>query len=347
MISLLIPTLNRSSFIIRYLNYLNNNNFEGAVYIGDSSNQEHFDKTRCAIARIKPKFEMAHIAYPGLLDFECILKMLPSIKTPYAMYMCDDDFLVCKSVKKAIAFLENNPIYSGVTGKGIFFNIRGDGAFGPIGDVIEDPLRGYEQDKPRERLSALFNIDYRPVNALSRTDQFVKRWIDRKDFRLKELATEVLPWCLMVVHGKVKKLDELFMVRQQHGQRYLLPDVFDTLATPEWLPSSLIFQDEVAKVLNKYDDMDLDEAIKFVRGLFKRYWIDLICYKFGNSKKREKRAKLKEKLKKIKVLRQLVQKGRIIKSVLRNEPSLTTLSRPSSPYYEDFSAIVTACKNEI
>ena len=46
MITLLIPTINRSDLIIKYLTYLKNNQFEGQVLIGDLSKEEHYDKKR-------------------------------------------------------------------------------------------------------------------------------------------------------------------------------------------------------------------------------------------------------------------------------------------------------------
>jgi len=44
MVTLVIPTINRSDFIIKYLTYLKNNQFECQVLIGDSSNEEHYEK---------------------------------------------------------------------------------------------------------------------------------------------------------------------------------------------------------------------------------------------------------------------------------------------------------------
>ena len=57
MISLLIPTINRSDFLIKYLIYLKCENFDGQVLIGDSSEEDHYKKTEIFIANLKCKFD--------------------------------------------------------------------------------------------------------------------------------------------------------------------------------------------------------------------------------------------------------------------------------------------------
>ena len=52
MITLVIPTIDRSDFIIKYLFYLNLMSFKGQVLLGDSSNQFHFNRIKNFIKNI-------------------------------------------------------------------------------------------------------------------------------------------------------------------------------------------------------------------------------------------------------------------------------------------------------
>ena len=64
--TLVIPTINRSDFIIKYLTYLKNNQFECQVLIGDSSNEEHYEKTENFINNFTCKYEIKQYSHPNL-----------------------------------------------------------------------------------------------------------------------------------------------------------------------------------------------------------------------------------------------------------------------------------------
>ena len=100
MLTLLIPTLNRSHFIIPYLKYLEKTSFDGSVFIGDSSNDEHLHLTKKAIDELNGNFQLNHYILPGKKIAECIRHMLPAINYRYAMYIGVDDLLVPKTLKK-------------------------------------------------------------------------------------------------------------------------------------------------------------------------------------------------------------------------------------------------------
>ena len=72
MITLLIPTLNRSEFVIQYLRYLQLTQFRGCVWIGDSSEAWHLRRTKRAIDRLRAQtisYEIIHQEYPGKKHF--------------------------------------------------------------------------------------------------------------------------------------------------------------------------------------------------------------------------------------------------------------------------------------
>ena len=55
MISLLIPTMNRSDFLIRLLRYYRALGFQGCICIGDSSDAVHVERTKKAIQELQDK----------------------------------------------------------------------------------------------------------------------------------------------------------------------------------------------------------------------------------------------------------------------------------------------------
>ena len=53
MLGILIPTLNRSDFVVRQLNYYASVNCHYTIYLGDSSNAHHLEAVLSAIERLK------------------------------------------------------------------------------------------------------------------------------------------------------------------------------------------------------------------------------------------------------------------------------------------------------
>ena len=52
MISLLIPTLNRSDFVDRILHYYAEQKYPSPIFIGDSSNDEEFEKSASIVKKL-------------------------------------------------------------------------------------------------------------------------------------------------------------------------------------------------------------------------------------------------------------------------------------------------------
>ena len=188
MITLLIPTLNRSDFVIRYLRYLGDTGFRGRVCIGDSSSSWHVDRTKRAIQELNTGFEVIHREYPGLMHFECVRRMLPLISTPYAMCICDDDLLIPSTLDYCMQFLDTHPDYSGATGVATVFTVRPDGAYGQMASARGYPLRPVEAESASQRLLDLLS-DYQVIGySLARTEQFKARWVVHSDFSDKAFA---------------------------------------------------------------------------------------------------------------------------------------------------------------
>ena len=76
MISLLIPTINRPDFIIKYLKFLQLQDFKGEALIGYSSSEELYRQTSDFINTNNFDFAINHQSYPNKMHFEVIRYLL-------------------------------------------------------------------------------------------------------------------------------------------------------------------------------------------------------------------------------------------------------------------------------
>ena len=84
MITLIVPTMNRSDFLIRLLRYYNEIHFKGCICIGDSSNPGYIEKTKKEIERLQGKLNIVYQEYPGLKAAECLNRLIDLVSSPYA-----------------------------------------------------------------------------------------------------------------------------------------------------------------------------------------------------------------------------------------------------------------------
>jgi hypothetical protein len=106
-------------------------------------------------------------------------------------------------------------------------SVRGDG-YEEIVSAEPYPIPPLEQDTVVARIEDL-GSNFRVVShfSLCRTEQFPVKF--KPYFDLTELAItfELLPTFMQTAQGKIAMLDQLFVIRQNHLDRYLLPDVYD------------------------------------------------------------------------------------------------------------------------
>ena len=108
MFSLIIASINRSEFLINYIECLQFQKFTGQLLIGDSSNSLHLKIIKDFIKKKKVNFEIYYKEMPNCLPHQCINFLIKKVKFNYSMWICDDDLLLVDTVKKCINFLEKN-----------------------------------------------------------------------------------------------------------------------------------------------------------------------------------------------------------------------------------------------
>ena len=63
-ITILIPTLNRSNFLIRALSYYVKVGFKGWICIGDSSNVQHSERIKRVVYTLEDKLKIIYKYFP-------------------------------------------------------------------------------------------------------------------------------------------------------------------------------------------------------------------------------------------------------------------------------------------
>ena len=70
MVAIIIPTKDRSQFLIRQLCYYASVNCPYTIYIGDGSKVEHANKIQSAVKKLKDKIKIVYVHYPDRNDNE-------------------------------------------------------------------------------------------------------------------------------------------------------------------------------------------------------------------------------------------------------------------------------------
>lgn len=99
-LAILIPTLNRSSFLIRQLEYYESHGFKGTIYIGDQSRDHHF--WRVADWVQNSTMNVCQCDFRGK-TWASVYTVLPKmIQEPLLVLSADDDFVVMEGMKEAV-----------------------------------------------------------------------------------------------------------------------------------------------------------------------------------------------------------------------------------------------------
>jgi len=330
--------MNRSDFLIRLLNYYAATNYKYQIVIGDSSTTMHIEQTKKAIKELGAKLKVKYHEFPGFSEPRCTSELVKLAETPYIAFVCDDDFLITNTLNKCLMFLEEHSDYSVALGMAALFNLNSSGPYGRISSVGEYKLRDIEKKTAQERiLSHLSNYSNHNF-GLHRTAEFRETY--KAVVRLPDKSfTEILANSMSCIQGKVKKLPDLYLIRQVHDRRYLLPGLHDWFTSLDWSPSYRVFYDSLVDALSQTDGIRQEEARKVVKQGFWSYISQCLNKEFQqrySSGYPRFCSDTKTFLKRIPGVFQAVQ---TIRSFSPNAVSLPALLRRQSPYHVDFMPI--------
>ncbi len=344
MVGIVIPTMNRSDFVIRQLAYYADVGYQSTVYVGDSSDSVHLQRVTQAVRGLQNRINLVHIRLPGLNDSQAIRELLYCVQEPYVAFVGDDDFLVPASLEKCARFLKAHADFSTAHGVATLCGLGSPGAHGEVtwcGRYGQYPM---EQASGRDRLTDYLGNYFVTLFSIHRTQDF-RRDMDAACLMPDKAFRELLPCCLSIIRGEAKELDCLYLIRQAHDRRYLLPDVYDWITSPDWLPSYQIFCDCLVGELARQDGISMDEARKVVKQAFWSHLARGLTQKWKQLYAQNGSwilSRAREAIRRMPVLRWAWRKGHSLLPGEEYKLSLPALLHPSSPYHIDFMPVYRA-----
>ncbi|MCF6149086.1 MAG: TIGR00180 family glycosyltransferase [Candidatus Kuenenia sp.] len=284
MISILIPTKNRSDFLTRTLLYYVKVNFKGRIYIGDSSNDEHTEKNKHTIEILKDKLKIIYRYFPSppyMHEGMCVKDLTEIADTPYAVYSGDDDFLIPAGLEKCIDFLENHPDYNAAHGFRINFSLENDDAYSKIISGYIIPGHKLECCVAVERWRTYIQEAFSTQYYVHRTDTWRRMYRDIDSIPIRYFGPEFVPCSLSAIAGKIMQLDCLtavFQKRHDDTGNWQQLNFYSLITNPEWHSSYKTIKKSITEALVQQDGISNEKADE----IFDReFWFHLAFYLYS------------------------------------------------------------------
>jgi glycosyltransferase domain-containing protein len=369
LLSILVPTKDRSDYLLRLLNYFQNHEFQGKIYIGDSSEEYHFKRNQKIIEKSSLKKRIIHSFYPKRNPASCINKLLKDVDTPYATMTNDDDFLVPESLNKSVSFLEHNSKYNAAWGKAAKIRLDRKGAFGNIVKCKKMNQLKVMQNSATGRLYNFFDNPFDIVFAVHRTSCYKKMFSYTESIPDRLISENLLINMLSAVSGIIKELDCLYLIRQDHDERDFFLHRFDTF---EWIVSKHFrhsffdFQEVIAREITSIDNISFEKSKDIVKQKFWEYINIRLLFTYSEKYHIDgpeiDKKKIKQHIRKSlnmlfqphlekyhqtqNGIRKKMEMGfqrlfnNVFHQISKDEPiSMANLKNPNSPYFMDFKEL--------
>lgn len=214
-ISLVIPTYNRPQFLRRLLWYYRELRFPFTIVVADSSPTPASDVNRELVASLQNVLTVQYRLYPS--DIHICTKIpqaLDGIDTKYAAICGDDDYIIPKTMKQCVCFLDANPDYSLAHGHAAAFSVLSDHHSHHNLQTVTYPQCNIEVSDPQQRLhNHLLEWDATWYSVHRRLD-LIRNMQSACGHTIDNRFAELLPSCLSLIQGKARRLDNLYLVRQ-------------------------------------------------------------------------------------------------------------------------------------
>ena len=217
LITVLIPTYNRSNELNRLLHFLADigNSFPIIVLDGGDEASGKQNMAMCSSFR-----NVEHHKFPSSLHLGKRLEQgLHLVKTPYFLFCGDDDFFFPDAVSNCLDFLEKNSDYAAAIGQVWSMRYVTNKPLVSKGIVLKNDLdfgSGFHQDRFISR--ALFYFAYTAIGSMPlfysvrRTHQALAAFSQITP-EIKYSSMELLTNSILLIDGKVEKLPIPFGMR--------------------------------------------------------------------------------------------------------------------------------------
>ena len=270
MVGIIIPTKNRSGFLIRALRYYRSVNCRHTIYIGDSSSDEQSNQINSYIKESCSMLNIVYRRYPELGAAWTAREVVNDVEEEYAVCSGDDDLLIPNSLTYCETFLSKNKDYSSAHGRAITLEVEDSPKRFVINAASNYFLGQTELSTAHERLSNFLKKYWVVQFSVQRTCGMREAFADINRFK-DQSFTEILCNCISIVQGKSKRFDDLHLVRQVHPSRGVLKAGLSWFMNEQFHPSYRVFLEVLAKHLAHKDNIDRELAQKLVGEYFVDY----------------------------------------------------------------------------
>jgi len=252
-LTILVPSINRSEFLIRMMHYYAQKNFKGVLLIGDSSREQEFKRTADVVTLLKQKLDVRHIDCGGMDDREAIFHLTDLLTTEYVAFLGDDDFLIPSGLDECIKYLDRHSDYISANGDAFAVQLDAKGAYGRISRVDAYPQPNCEEPTARERVLSHLASYSVTIFGVHRVTAWRKMWGHTLSIQDRAFSAELAPSCIAPALGKIKHLKKLYLVRQSHLETYHLPGPLLWLTGSAWQGSFRKFLKAVSNCIDEID----------------------------------------------------------------------------------------------
>lgn len=274
-VAIIIPTKNRSKFIINLLKYYAEIESHHTLYISDASDSYHTNAIIPIIKSLRNDINIIHKQYPeygrSVVDLgNSVKKILEFVEEEYVVGSGDDDYFIPNSLDKCVDFLENNLEYSSAHGYGTFLvydDTEGKSFFKERYNINE-----YKAESASLRLKMYFN-NYSPLFfSVQRTKIFRKAYKNFERLPISPDAfVEIMPASMSAILGNSKKLNLLYLIRGINPHRFKQNRLMNQITDSGWSNSVDIFIDTLSEEISILDGIDGKKSKAIVNQRFVDY----------------------------------------------------------------------------
>lgn len=228
MLTFVMPTRNRPSYVRRALSYYRETGAPFRMIVADSS-----DASMMTAAECEPLSDRVRlVGFPSDISvYKKVLAALRMVETEAVCLWADDDFIVPGSASDCARHLLDDPSCSAVSGPCMHFSWDADTS---VLRVWPYPQKAWEQDIPSNRLASYFAGYTTVYYAVQRTASLVNRFERIADSGLDDRWAELVLAAWTVIEGRIHLRDRLHAVRDS-GHSHRLSDAGPAFFT--WLSS--------------------------------------------------------------------------------------------------------------
>ena len=287
-VALLIPTLNRPSFIQRTVLYYNALHSPHPIYIGDASDTEISKNTLLFLKNIK-NVQVKYFHWKELNLEQTVLKLAEeaSAECEYCAFQGDDDYFIPTSLTKGAAFLLENSDYRTVQGRAALIVMDKPEPVGNIRWIDEYwGKHSLEESSRIERLFSFHNNYYVNQFSVHRISEFISDSLDFATIN-DHYIHELLHCYTFAIHGKSKFIDCLYLIRVRHPDLFIHSprgNLFEFTTRKNWSHEYKKLIDSLSCILSDDKKMSFPEAKKIISDLMKKNHLKILANNEGDKK---------------------------------------------------------------